>query len=147
MNVNLTNMQAIRLHSLLETLPLLISSMVSPTAKQELLNNAAQDEMLKDVAAKLHTELITLKVLQDQTLSEGESILTEADKVDLEATLKKLVSEQEICGYERGWVLYQLEDEIDFTTLTQQQWKTIAVELDFQSGWAWHQHQKHFKPA
>jgi len=64
-------------------------------------------------------------------------------ELDLAATIDRLLEQQRDRGYARGWVLFQLEKEIAFATLTQEQWEAIDEELEFDPGWAWHQHQKY----
>lgn len=145
MNINLTDNEAVYVHHLLQILPLLNSAIVTSEAKQNLIQQAVEDENLKCIAQRFELELRSNANQLDSAAN-----LPEAE-FDLAATLDRLIEQQRSCDYERGWVLFQLQDEeaigfaIDFAALTQEQWKLIADKLGFRPGWAWHQHQTYSK--
>lgn len=130
MDIKLTHTEASHLHGWMQILPLLASATIPFEAKQKLAQDAIEDEALQCVAQKLNLQLLEAKP---------------ETEIDLAATLDRLSKQQRDRDYARGWVLFHLEKEIAFATLTQEQWKTIAEELEFDPGWAWHQHQKYFK--
>lgn len=143
MNFEITTSELIQLHSLLETLPVLVSATVPTAVKQNLIQDAAGDEKLKSIASKAHLQLEVLRQKQEQNSQAVDLEAIEPSEFNLEATLKRLIEQQQSCSYERGWVLFRLEEATDFAKLTQEQWFTIAEELGFQRGWAWHQYEKH----
>ncbi|MEL6326085.1 MAG: hypothetical protein AAFQ61_04165 [Cyanobacteria bacterium J06626_23] len=94
----------------------------------------ADPATLAQAALQGDAELVTL-LLQGQTLA------------PFTRELNELLAVQKDSDYQPGWVLNQIHDVFPPDTLTRDQWVLLGQKLDYRSGWAYQQWQRHGSAA